>query len=1753
MAAPPPIRRLGFDHGLEGWDLSVVGGSASGRGSVTVGSAILREGDSFLVSLEHAFQVSEHPAPLVFTFTDLHFDRTDPDFINDAFEATLVDADGRSLVHTIGTGRTAFFNITEGEAVVLGAGASIAEGDVRTVTVDLTRVPAGTHATLQFRLVNNDADTESTVRILDVLIPGADDPPAVDVTLLNDTAPDDVALDHPYRSDGLTQDATVHGTATDDVAVVRLEASVDGQPHIDITDRLIAGAFTFDPGSLPAGAHRITLVATDSSGQTAETHIDFRKNAPPTARAGGAQTVAEGASITWDGSSSTDDDDEIHSYRWTFDGVTVEDGAVVSRTYADSGDLLTTLTVIDTAGAVASDSVSVTVLNVPPVAAISAPATGVANQPVTVFVSANDPSPDDMQSPFIYEIDWDGDALVDETVAGPASGLELAHTYAAAGDFTIVVTAMDQDAETGPAARHRVTVVSGGTAAVGGYVYVDVNNNGIREASELGLPNVPIALAEASGELVARTTTDVHGWYEFRDLPPGRYHVLESQAAAFLDGKDTPGVPRLGSVANDEFRDLALSSDTVALDYNFGEMGLIPQLVSKQLLLASTPQGQAVMPWVAAQRGAGWFTFVPGLTGELAVSLNRGADQPVVELYTSRMMPIVLSRGEYVLASAVAEGEQYVLHIAGVTDDGHLQASLVIQRPASAEDPQARALDVNRDGWVSPLDALLVINQLNGERHIEVQVGGEWLTVDVNRDTYLTPIDALLVINYVNQRSSAEGEETDNAALAAGSDEDVDNAAEGTKFFVVDALSGATFRYASDGRSQGSLATGTYVHDPRGVASNRDGTRLWTVSSDHTVHVFDAQGTHDGSWAPDQLSSPQGIATDGTDLWVVDRGDGRIHYFAEGGARTFGTASADAVYLLHVDNRSPSDLVARDGVFWVTDDLLDQVFVYDAHDDQFRYLGRWSLDAANADASGIALDPSGASDDLWVVDRVDRLVYAYVGGTTWRGGNRAADSSFALAIGNSAPEGIADPPVLTLSEPVHGDQLPVGQPLVISGQVQDPSGAIPTVRVNGQTADVVDPTGQFFHRAQVTPGSNVFEVEATDGAGDTVSSSVTVEAATPPAGTVDFRRLSVVSGSTLGVYGRTSWHEASTSLHVDLRVENTGRYAVDGPVLVGVANISDPSVRLRETDGTTPDGIPYLDMSSRVSGGSLQPGDISDLQTISFFVPGRTQFTYDLVFFAGVNQPPRITTVPPVEALNGQAYVYDAEATDPDGGVLQFSLLSSPDTMTVDANTGRIVWSPTSDDRGTHTVIVHVDDGRGGTAQQQYVLSVIETPPNRPPFFATVPVVDAVVGTPYEYDADAIDPDDDALIYQLAQAVTDVIDVANPGFEAQVLSEGAATAGVLTGWVVAGGFGGGAFNPTANQYPGGAVPQGQNVAYSIGPAISQVLTATLQPRTRYALTVAVGDRLDTAAPSYAVQLWAGGEMLAASTQPQPANGAFVDITAIFESGTTHPALGEPLEIRLLALGSQVNWDHVRLIASGMLIDADTGKVTWTPQRQHMGTHEIALQVSDGRGGTALQAYSIRVEPEANNRAPVIVSTPTTSVVAAVPPEVQTIRTITFEGLPAAASFSQSSPVRPEARLSDQFLESHGVTFSSASGIPYVAVVPLGAGHAHSGVNGIGGMLTDTQLDYATPIHVQFSLPDEAGTGYLPAVTDFVSIKVDTAGVRGTVFLEAYDVNGNLLERTSAIDLGGPTLSLSTAGIHTAKIRGTSTTAFDDLS
>ena len=79
--------------------------------------------------------------------------------------------------------------------------------------------------------------------------------------------------------------------------------------------------------------------------------------------------------------------------------------------------------------------------------------------------------------------------------------------------------------------------------------------------------------------------------------------------------------------------------------------------------------------------------------------------------------------------------------------------------------------DVNADGVVSPIDALIVINHLNAGSGNKANGEGEGTKyyIDVNGDSKLSPIDALLVINYLNtmRKGSGEGEGEGSADSSA--------------------------------------------------------------------------------------------------------------------------------------------------------------------------------------------------------------------------------------------------------------------------------------------------------------------------------------------------------------------------------------------------------------------------------------------------------------------------------------------------------------------------------------------------------------------------------------------------------------------------------------------------------------------------------------------------------------------------------------------------------------------------------------------------------------------------------------------------------------------------------------------------------------------------------------------------------------------------------------------------------------------------
>src|SRR5262249_43999279 len=130
------------------------------------GFAQFLEGDSLLTTLRQTFVVPPSPQQISFDIVSLGLE--DPQGgVPDAFEVSLLDAAGNSLVPTFRPQATSFLNPNPGAAVRRASGVTF---DGRHVTLDLTGLTPGTQATLTFDLVGNPPGTTSVAAVDNVAI-----------------------------------------------------------------------------------------------------------------------------------------------------------------------------------------------------------------------------------------------------------------------------------------------------------------------------------------------------------------------------------------------------------------------------------------------------------------------------------------------------------------------------------------------------------------------------------------------------------------------------------------------------------------------------------------------------------------------------------------------------------------------------------------------------------------------------------------------------------------------------------------------------------------------------------------------------------------------------------------------------------------------------------------------------------------------------------------------------------------------------------------------------------------------------------------------------------------------------------------------------------------------------------------------------------------------------------------------------------------------------------------------------------------------------------------------------------------------------------------------------------------------------------------------------------------------------------------------------------------------------------------------
>jgi uncharacterized repeat protein (TIGR01451 family) len=117
-------------------------------------------------------------------------------------------------------------------------------------------------------------------------------------------------------------------------------------------------------------------------------------------------------------------------------------------------------------------------------------------------------------------------------------------------------------------------------SSISGRVWLDVNNNGVIDASENGLAGVSVRLTgtDAAGNPVdVMATTDASGRYMFVDLSPGTYTVTEpTQPTGTFNGQtvagSTGGTASPVSTLPSEIAGIVLGINQHSVDNNFGEI-----------------------------------------------------------------------------------------------------------------------------------------------------------------------------------------------------------------------------------------------------------------------------------------------------------------------------------------------------------------------------------------------------------------------------------------------------------------------------------------------------------------------------------------------------------------------------------------------------------------------------------------------------------------------------------------------------------------------------------------------------------------------------------------------------------------------------------------------------------------------------------------------------------------------------------------------------------------------------------------------------------------------------------------------------------------------------------------------------------------------------------------------------------------------------------------------------------------------------
>lgn len=120
-----------------------------------------------------------------------------------------------------------------------------------------------------------------------------------------------------------------------------------------------------------------------------------------------------------------------------------------------------------------------------------------------------------------------------------------------------------------------------GTSSLSGFVYLDANDNGMKDDTEFGIKGVTVHISgetDTGKSYEFYVTTDDHGYYKFSNLESGTYMIWEEQPEGYMQGMNSVGTiagiasGSLSETQDDYIIGIYLGPNQEGIDYNFGEL-----------------------------------------------------------------------------------------------------------------------------------------------------------------------------------------------------------------------------------------------------------------------------------------------------------------------------------------------------------------------------------------------------------------------------------------------------------------------------------------------------------------------------------------------------------------------------------------------------------------------------------------------------------------------------------------------------------------------------------------------------------------------------------------------------------------------------------------------------------------------------------------------------------------------------------------------------------------------------------------------------------------------------------------------------------------------------------------------------------------------------------------------------------------------------------------------------------------------------